>query len=307
MTGGGKNLETDPSHLETTRADAPDGRIRVWRTLGRSFSVLFRNFGSFAILMTVVCLVVEFLLKPITPLIVSLTGLGLLGLVSRHAVLTVLGAFSQVPVEAVIGLAAWRHMNGRRLTLTGSIARVVRSIPAVVHRPCRSFVSRVFMVALLRAGLSFPLVLGIELIGHLDMTARQMGVWLVILSLLHGVADTLIDTRLLILMPVVAVEGTGVVGSFRRCWRLTARHWPRILGILLLAGILSVGLAFSAGYWTAVAKRESDGALLKTLVPLFPVASMFMRGYWAVVAGICYHGVRMANGEIAPGKGSPGD
>ena len=278
----------------------------MWRTLGRSFSVLFRNVGSFAILMTVVWLVVRLLLKPIIPPLVFLTGTGLLGVVSRRVALTVLAAFAKVPVEAVIGLAVWRHLDGRHLTFTESIAWVVRSIPTVLHRPCRMFVSRVFMVAILRASLSFPWVLGIALVGHLDMATWAMAGWLTILSLLHGIADTLIDTRLFILIPVAAVEGTGVVGSFRRCWRLTARHWPGILGILLLVGTLSLGLGISTGYWTAMAKRESDGALLKRLVPLFPVAAGFMRVYRAVVAGVCYHGVRMANGEIAPGKGSDG-
>ena len=41
------NTETDPTHLETTRADGSDGRIRVWRIVGQSFPVLFRNILPF--------------------------------------------------------------------------------------------------------------------------------------------------------------------------------------------------------------------------------------------------------------------
>ena len=50
MTGSGMNMETDPSHHDTTRAATSGGRIHAWAIVRQSFSMLFRNVVPFVLL-----------------------------------------------------------------------------------------------------------------------------------------------------------------------------------------------------------------------------------------------------------------
>ncbi len=45
--------------------------------------------------------------------------------------------------------------------------------------------------------------------------------------------------RLAVASPALVIEGIGVVASMRRSWVLVRRSWWRVLGILLLAAIIT--------------------------------------------------------------------
>lgn len=59
-------------------------------------------------------------------------------------------------MEAVIALFVWAELNGRKMTLRGSVVTAARAVPGVLRRPFYVFVSRVSAVAILRALLYLP-------------------------------------------------------------------------------------------------------------------------------------------------------
>jgi len=103
-----------------------------------------------------------------------------------------------------------------------------------------------------------------------------------------------------VLLPTAAIERTGVLDSFKRCWRLTSRHWTRVLGVLVLVECFTWALGYSsstlleglAGYL-----REHDLTWLGAVAILLVKGAI--RAYWAVVGAVCYRQIRVANGEIA--------
>ena len=213
---------------------------------------------------------------------------------------TVLHALSRVPIEAVIAMAVWAHMGGRQLTLKESVVFAVRAIPGVVHRPFRLFVSRVFTVSLLYSVISVPYQTASILIFAFEHPRGRTAVLLITASLLGAIFETLVDSRLLALIPVAAIERGGVLQSIRRCWRLTSRHWARILGVLLLLAVVVAPVTISAGMltgWVAY-HRHRNVRLLVSVLTLF--VRILVRVYEAVLAAVCYRHTRVADGEIAP-------
>ena len=294
--------ESNPSERHGPDTRIPDRKIRAWPIVRQSFAVLFRNVVPFVLLAGGVAWTVGMVLflTGLAPFLV-LRNPEFATLYYRQIASVTLHAFSNVAVEAVIAMAVWRELSGRRLTLKGSLHTVARAIPGILHRPFYLFVSRVSAVAILRAVLYLPHQAAAVLFLTSALEPVPNAAWLGALSFAGILLNTLIDSRLLILIPVAAIERIGVLDSFRRCWRLTSRHWTRILGVLVLVGCFPAALNWSS---TSVLKGATEyfgkhnvGVLLAVAIGL---KGGLIRACWAVVAAICYRHIRVANGEIAP-------
>jgi len=202
-------------------------------------------------------------------------------------------------VEAVITLMIWPELGGRRVTLKGALVTATEAIPGLLRRPFYLFVARVSSVAILRALLYLPQHAAAVLVLTSELGPASKSV-LFALSMAGSALNGLIDSRLLMLLPVAAIERTGVLDGFRRCWQLTSHHWIRLLGVVVLVWCFTEVLQYSSGILLrAVAGflRDNDLGVLLAVAVLLLNGSI--RAYGAVVATVCYWDMRVANGEIA--------
>ena len=282
-------MKTDPSHNPTTHTGPHAGTIRVWRTVGQSLWVLLRNIVPFATLVAAVAFPVGYALGVVMrwlvdPVETTQTTIAVYYQLSG----TVLHSLSRIPLEAVIALVVSLDLSGRRPTLAGSVVSVARSTPAILHPQFYSLALRIFVVAVLRAVVSLPMRLPAIFVLTWEPGSSEMKFALYGLAMLNILVNIAIECRFLLLIPVVALERTSVSDTLRRCWNLTSRHWPRLLGVVLLNGMLVAGVG-----WT-----------LKGITPhgaRWPLLLLkgFERAEAAVLAAVCYHRVCAANGETA--------
>ncbi len=298
-------MEPDPFERSSLNTPVHDHKIAVWPVVRLSISVLCRQVAPFVVLVSVVAWTVGFVLflTGLAPFLVLgnlVRGtLGFATLFYRQIASVTLHAASRVAAEAVIAMAVWRVLSGRRLRLKDSLITVARAIPGIRHRPFYLFVSRVSAVAMLRALLYLPQQAAVVLVVTSELELPPTGV-LLALSVAGTVFNGLVDSRLLLLLPVAAIERTGVLDSFKRSCRLTSRHWPRVLAVLVLVGCFTESLNHSS---TTLLKGVSGYLREHDLTVLVAVAILLLKGSiracWAVVATVCYRDIRVANGEIA--------
>ena len=272
----------------------------MWRIVGQSFSVLFRHIVPFFLLAVGVGLVVALVLAITRYLFIPPEASEILAQTYKVSASIVLSALSKVPVDAVIAMAVWADLSGRRWTLKGSLVRVARAIPGIRHRPFYLFVSRVFAVALARAALRLPYHAATLLILASGMTPRRVAVWLKARSILGIIYNALVDSRLLVLIPVAAIERTDIRNSISRCWRLTSRHWARMLGLVGLVVCFAATMHLSAG---VLLPRLVGSGEWRDIVLTWTAANWVITTFFGlfrpVVAAVCYRYIRVADGEIA--------
>lgn len=303
----GLSMETDPSHPDTTRADVPGERIRVWRVVGQSFAVLCRNIVPFLALTLAVRYTVVLMSWEYLPLFVVPASPTFSALFYDLVPFMFFDGLSKVPVEAVISMAVWLDLDGRRLSLKGAFVTVARGIPRVLDRPFWRFVSTIFAVAFLRGLVVRPYYVTLSLVGAWEPGSgpmRQLAP-----SASGSLLNALIDTRLLVLLPVAAIERTDVLDSFRRSWRLTKRHWARILGVIVCVGVFATTLSYLVVFGISrlhPAMAKLPGSLIMAVGYLI---NGFIRTCWAVVAAVCYRHIRVGDGENTADRVivSPGD
>jgi len=131
--------------------------------------------------------------------------------------------------------------------LTVSVSRSVIGQTITVADLWRRHWRRVIAVVLFSAAVGLAsivaLVLLIVLVVALSSIAAGLGVLVGLLGVLAMVVGTFwIQIRLLFVPPVLVLEGTPVMASIARGWRLTRGSFWRILGIYLLAQLVT-GLA----------------------------------------------------------------
>ena len=289
------NMETDPSDRSLANVNSSREKIRVWPIVSQSFAVLFRHVVPFVLLTFAVGAVVAL---TVNQFFFLATGTSVVFIVSyKRAVSILWGALSKVPVEAVIAMAVWLDLGGRRLSLRGSLVRAARAIPGILHRPFYVFVLRVFTVSLLRSVLNLPYHVAMILVVTSGQTPYRIGVSITTVSILGILFNTLVDSRLFVLTPVAAIERTGVLHSIRRCWRLTSRHWLQILGVLVLLGFFSAAVNIPAGLTAGYVMTGFSYGRRAGVRLLLRAVRVFIRVCWAVTAAVCYRHIRVANGE----------
>ena len=207
-------------------------------------------------------------------------------------------------MEAVIAMAVWSELGGRRITLRASLITVARAIPGLLRRPFWLFVSRVSAVAVVRAFLFLPYHAAVVFFLTSGGGSASGGTWYLAVNLAGFLMGVLVDSRLLVLVPVAAIEREGVFASIRRCWRLTARHWNRLFWVILLAECFTGALNLSV---TNLLRRTSGYLHEHDLAVLLPVTVVLVlsliRSYKAVVAAVCYRRLRVASARTAPPGG----
>lgn len=298
-------MEPDQSEHTSLNTALHDENLRVCPVVRQSFSVLYRHFVPFVLLACAVgwSVGIVLFLTGLAPFLVlgSLVrgNLGFTALFYRQIASITLHAASRVAAEAVIAMAVWRHLSGRRLTLKDSLITVIRAFPGIQHRSFYLFVSRVSAVAILRALLYLPQQTAVALVVTSEWEVAPKGT-LLALSMAGIVFNGLIDSRLLVLLPVAAIERTGILDSFKRSWRSTSRHWRRVLGVLVLVGCFAGALDYSSStLLKGVAGHLRDHNLTWLVAGATLLVKGTIRAGWAVVAAVCYRHIRVANGEIA--------
>ena len=285
--------------------EVPEEYVRVWPVLGQSFSVLLRNIVPFVVLAAVVGWSVGYVLflTGLAPFLV-LRDLRFSTLFHRKVASLTLHAASRCAVEGVIAMAVWSEMGGRRITLKASLITVARAIPRLLHRPFYLYVSRVSAVGVVRAFLFLPYHAAVVHFLTSGGGSTSGGTWYLAVNLVGFLLSVLVDSRLLALVPVAAIERDRVFASIRRCWRLTARHWSRLFWVILLAECFTGAFSISV---TTVLKRTRGYLHEHDLAVLLPVAVVLVlsliRCYRAVVEAVCYRHLRVASARNAPPGG----
>ena len=119
-------------------------------------------------------------------------------------------------------------------------------------------------------------------VGALPLLIIQEAGWLTIISLLLGLlagllAAVWVFARTALSLPALAIEGTGVLGSLRRSFQMTAgRKLWRVLGLMVLL-VLIVYFVLAMGVMTVI-------MMIGTYVAAFLLAPFLCAGYAAVYA-----------------------
>jgi hypothetical protein len=107
-----------------------------------------------------------------------------------------------------------------------------------------------FIMAMIAAGMIDP--------NAATPTGANAGSFGLALFLLVVVAIVL-SVRLMLILPVSSAERLGPVQILRRSWRLTAGHYGRLLGLLLLLVIAALALVFVAAILGGIGARIAGG------------------------------------------------
>lgn len=242
----------------TGSAYAEDG-FRVGRVLGRSFGVLGRHFIQFLIVSMI----------PIAPLAVVL-GVAVVPMVGVKnpdpATMTRLGFL-------IIGAAAFwllAYMFVQAVILYGTF-QDMRGKPA---RPGE---------AIIKGFTRLLPIIGIAICTMLAVTAGF------VLLIIPGIIFALM---FYVSVPACVVERLGPIQSMKRSAALTKGHRWKVLGILLVVGLLSaIGAAVVAAVLGVV------GGATVALIGRF-LWQAIMGAFGAVVAAVIYHDLRAAREGI---------
>lgn len=184
-------------------------------------------------------------------------------------------------------LALIRLALGPSITVGGAIAHGLKRMP--IYLLSAILIVLALMVLAIPFGLAFA-ALGVPL----DSKTMPMTPAVTLGVLLFIALVVFIAVRMLMTAPVASAEDTGPVAIVQRSWSLTAGHWWRLLGFLLLffVGAVVALLAVSAVTGAVAAllfgpiEPMSASALLVALVEA--VANAAITGLFAVMLARIY-------------------
>ena len=193
-----------------------------------------------------------------------------------------------VSIAALAGqLALIRLALGPSITVGGAIGHGLRRTPTYL-------VSAILMVFALMV-LAIPFGAALVALGvPLESKTMPMTSGVALVLILFVAAVLFIAVRMLMTAPVASAEAAGPVAIIRRSWTLTAGHWWKLFGFLILFFIAAVVtlLALSAvagvvaGLLFGGIEPMSAGALLVALVQA--VANAALTGLFAVMLARIY-------------------
>lgn len=111
--------------------------------------------------------------------------------------------------------------------------------------------------------LALPFIMAMIALGWIDPeaatpTGAAAGSFGLALLLLVVLAVAL-SVRLMLILPVSSAEGGGPLHVLRRSWRLTADHYARLLGLLLMLVVAALALMFVGAILGGIAARLAGG------------------------------------------------
>jgi hypothetical protein len=121
-------------------------------------------------------------------------------------------------------------------------------------------------------------------------------VWYVIIgtgTILFVIPGIILMLMLWVVFPVMVMERPGIVGSLRRSAFLTQGNRWRLLGLLLLLGVV---MGLLVGLVTFVVPFGGEGSILSSVV------SAVLGIFWLVVLGVTYYDLRMAKEGVDIGR-----
>jgi hypothetical protein len=157
-------------------------------------------------------------------------------------------------------------------------------------------------------GLTLLLGLGaavavLGLVGVIVLLVVTLGQWGIVPALLIGVGGlalvVFVYVRLSVASPALVIEGLGPTAALGRSWRLVRGSWWRVLGILVLAAIItnllttiiSVPVTTVASFVTGVSDSLLPTVLAAGLATL--IAGILTLPFSAAVTGLLYTDLRM--------------
>jgi hypothetical protein len=139
-----------------------------------------------------------------------------------------------------------------------------------------------------RASLDECVRRGIALILPVIGVAIVMTLVIFVGFILLVIPGLIFATMLWVAIPVAVVERPGVIASLKRSATLTKGHRWRILGILVLLGLISAALGALVGFVLPLSSIFTIAAIGNWVVQAFTTA------LGAVIAAVSYHGLRVS-------------
>ena len=248
--------------------------FRVGTCLSKSLAAFFKNFISFNVIGLIV-------MVPGVLLIVLLFGNTFVALMTYDPATTAvppdmgeafgiafLGAFAvmivlQYLLTGAIVYGALQHLDGHKPSIVASLMQGLRRIIPII------------LVAIITTVL----------------------VWIGLVLLI--VPGIIIALMLCVAIPVVMVEGPGVLASLSRSRALTKGSRWRLLGLLLIAfiGTTVLSMIVSTVVSVALVFVGSTGPLISTGIDV--AMQLFTTVFLAVVLAVAYHDLRVAKEGVS--------
>jgi hypothetical protein len=186
-------------------------------------------------------------------------------------------------------LALIRLALGPSITVGAAITHGLKRMP--IYLLSAILIVAVLMLLAIPFGLAFA-ALGVPLDSGRTSVPMTPGVTFVVILFVALVV--FVAVRMLMTAPVASAEGAGPLAIIRRSWALTAGHWWRLFGFLLVffigAVVVLVAVNAAAGAVAALAlgpiEPMSASALLVALVGA--VANAAITGLFAVMLARIY-------------------
>lgn len=218
-----------------------------------------------------------------------------------------------VPVAIVLNIAGSIAIS----TLALGKERVVGNAIAHGFRRVLPMLGATILVALAAVILCIPVVLltGIDLQDLVSLTPAVLGRALLAMLFLLVVLIAF-AVRLILITPVAAAEPVGPIGILKRSWELTRGHFWKLLGFLLLIGIvvLIIGMTTASVFGLAVtavagAPEPGDASWLVLLLLGGLVNAALTVGFTTLIARVYLQlaagGIPEARAETPAGTRPP--
>lgn len=168
-------------------------------------------------------------------------------------------------------IAAHRLWSGQPTGLGDALVGAIRALP-------RAIGLTIVLVAALAAAAALMVLVGAALF----VIAPALGVIaMLILGLVLLIGLFVVGVRLSLLLPVLALERTGVIETVSRTWQLTRGH-----AIMLFAAAFVVGLSAGLGVWgsSLISSSVQDRLVAGIATGLATVIATPLYATWSVIA-----------------------
>ncbi|MBB5074737.1 glycerophosphoryl diester phosphodiesterase membrane domain-containing protein [Nonomuraea endophytica] len=223
---------------------------------------------------------------------------------------TVVAGYSGILISAVVGFIVTTVLTGILTRILGRSVFGGKITPGEAWNLVKGRILALFgvvaLVGLVMLAPVVPLVALFVILGLNTSSAEGafglIGLGLLML-LLYAAYALFFNARFAFAAPIVVLEGRGPVEAMKRSWRLVSGDFWRVLGILLLTGILAylvssvLSIPFSfAAQLLGVTGADGVGVIAISAVLIAigsTLASMIVYPFQAAVAGLLYADRRM--------------